>query len=160
LDPNLAETERIAIQQEEEDRQSGRRRRYNWDFDPHMDLFVTDLDGMLLRQLTDAPGYDAEGAYSSDGKQIAFCSDRDGDPDIYMLDVASGDVRQVTNAPGYDGGPFLSPDGEWIIYRSDRKKAEYLQIHAIRTDGTGDVALTDNNGVNWAPYWHPTEPYI
>ncbi|MEC8337404.1 MAG: biopolymer transporter Tol, partial [Planctomycetota bacterium] len=23
-----------------------------------------------------------------------------------------------------------------------------------------DTALTDNVGVNWAPYWHPTEPYI
>jgi TolB protein len=22
------------------------------------------------------------------------------------------------------------------------------------------VALTDNVGVNWAPFWHPTEPYI
>jgi Tol biopolymer transport system component len=22
------------------------------------------------------------------------------------------------------------------------------------------VALTDNIGVNWAPYWHPTKPYI
>jgi len=22
------------------------------------------------------------------------------------------------------------------------------------------VALTDNEGVNWAPYWHPSEPYI
>ena len=27
-------------------------------------------------------------------------------------------------------------------------------------DGKEDVALTDNIGVNWAPYWHPSEPYI
>lgn len=159
-DPNLAETERKAIQQEEEDRRTGRRRRYSWDFDPHMDLFEADRDGKILRQLTDTPGYDAEGAYSKDGQTIAFCSDRDGDADLYVLDVASGDVRQVTNEQGYDGGPFLSPDGEWIIYRTDRKKQDYLQIHAIRPDGTGDVALTDTNGVNWAPYWHPTKPYI
>lgn len=160
LDPSLAETERKAIAQEEEDRRTGRRRRYSWDFDPHMDLFEASLDGKLLRRLTDAPGYDAEGAYSPDGKQIVFCSDRDGDPDLYILDVASGETRQITNEPGYDGGPFFSPDGKWVIYRTDREKADYLQIHAIRADGTGDVALTDNNGVNWAPYWHPTAPYI
>jgi Tol biopolymer transport system component len=35
-----------------------------------------------------------------------------------------------------------------------------LQIHAVKTDGTSDTALTDNEGVNWAPYWHPTKPYI
>ncbi|MFM7843480.1 MAG: TolB family protein, partial [Planctomycetota bacterium] len=23
-----------------------------------------------------------------------------------------------------------------------------------------DTALTDNQGVNWGPYWHPTLPYI
>lgn len=160
LDPNLAETEQKAVQQEEEDRRTGRRRRYSWDFDPHMDLFEATRDGKLLRQLTNTPGYDAEGAYSPDGKQIVFCSDRDGDPDLYIMDVESGDARQITNEPGYDGGPFFSPDGEWVIFRTDREKADYLQVHAIRADGTGDVALTNNDGVNWAPYWHPTEPYI
>ena len=35
-----------------------------------------------------------------------------------------------------------------------------LQIHVIGIDGKNDVALTDNVGVNWAPYWHPTQPYI
>ena len=69
-------------------------------------------------------------------------------------------VRQLTNEPGYDGGPFISPDGKWVIYRTDRKQEDVLQIHAIGIDGKNDVALTDNIGVNWAPYWHPTKPYI
>ncbi len=30
----------------------------------------------------------------------------------------------------------------------------------IGIDGQHERALTDNIGVNWAPYWHPTEPYI
>ena len=90
----------------------------------------------------------------------SFCSDRDGDPDIYIMDRDGSNVRQLTNAPGYDGGPFFSPDGRWIVYRTDRKKPQHLQIHVIRADGKEDVALTDNIGVNWAPYWHPSEPYI
>jgi TolB protein len=110
--------------------------------------------------LTDVKGYDAEGAYSRDSSQIAFCSDRDGDPDIYVMNADGSDVRQLTNAPGYDGGPFISPDGKWVIFRSDRKKESYLQIHAIGIDGKNDTALTDNEGVNWAPYWHPTKPWI
>ena len=77
------------------------------------------------RRLTDTPGYDAEGAYSPDGKLIAFCSDRDGDPDIYVMNADGANVRQLTNAPGYDGGPFISPDGKWVVFRSDRKKEEY-----------------------------------
>jgi Tol biopolymer transport system component len=160
LDPQLEETEVAARRQDEEDRQSGVRRRYSWDFDPQMDIFEADLAGNILRRLTSEPGYDAECAFSPDGRQIVFCSDRDGDPDLYIMNSDGGDVRQLTNEPGYDGGPFFSPDGRWVIYRTDRKREEYLQIHVIAVDGTGDVALTDNVGVHWAPYWHPREPYV
>lgn len=160
LDPKLDQTETDARHQAEEDRKSGKRRRYQWDFDPFMDIYESDLNGKDLRRLTDAKGYDAEGAYSRDGKFIAFCSDRDGDPDLYVMDSDGSHVRQLTNASGYDGGPFISPDGKWVIFRSDRKKSEYLQIYVIGIDGKNETALTDTNGVNWGPYWHPSQPFI
>jgi Tol biopolymer transport system component len=161
LDPGLTETEEEALRQEEDDRRTGRRRRYEWVFDPHMDLFVADREGAILQRLTDSSGYDAEGAYSPDGKQIVFCSTRDGDPDLYVLQSDGSGVRQITDKPGYDGGPFFSPDGRWIVYRTDREEPDRLQIHVIRPDGSGDLAITSNpNEVNWAPYWHPTEPYL
>ncbi|MEZ6071775.1 MAG: biopolymer transporter Tol [Pirellulales bacterium] len=150
LDPQIDATEQAERDQQAEDAKTGRRRRYNWDFDPYLDIFEANPDGSELRQLTDSPGYDAEGSYSPDGSQIVFCSDRDGDPDLYIMDADGGNVRQLTNAPGYDGGPFFSPDGEWVVFRSDRKKEGFLQIYVIRTDGTQETALTDNKGVNWA----------
>ncbi len=160
LDPDLAATEAKARRQQEEDRKSGQRRRYSWDFDPYMDIFDMPREGGALRQLTDARGYDAEGAWSPNGNSIAFCSDRDGDPDIYLMDANGSNVRQLTNASGYDGGPFISPDNQWVVFRSDRKKESYLQIYVIGVDGKQEQALTDNEGVNWGPYWHPTQPYL
>ncbi len=160
LDPNLDETEAAELRQQAEDAKSGKRRRYQWDFDPHMEIFEANLDGSDPQRLTEVLGYDAEGAYSPDGSLIAFCSDRDGDPDLYVMNSDGSDVRQLTNAPGYDGGPFISPDGRWVVFRSDRKQEGYLQIYVIGIDGQHETALTDTNGVNWAPYWHPTEPYI
>ena len=145
----------------EEDRKSGVRRRYSWPFDPHTDIFEANLDGKILRRLTKAKGYDAEGAYSRDGKQIAFCSTRDGDPDIYVMNSDGSHVRQLTDAKGYDGGPFISPNGKWVVFRSDRKKEHHLQIYVIGIDGKNETLLTDDdNAVNWGPYWHPTKPYI
>ena len=140
LDPNLATTEQAERDRQAEDARSGKHRRYQWDFDPYMDIFACRPGGQDLRQLTHEKGYDAEGSYSPDGKQIVFCSDRDGDPDLYLMDADGGNVRQLTNAPGYDGGPFFSPDGKWIVYRSDRKKEGFLQIHVIGVDGQHDAA--------------------
>jgi Tol biopolymer transport system component len=159
-DPKIDDTEDTERKQQAADKAAGVRRRYKWDFDPHTDIYEADLNGKIVKQLTDAKGYDAEGAYSKDGKLIAFCSDRDGDPDIYVMNADGSDVRQLTNEPGYDGGPFISPDGKWVIFRSDRKKAEWLQIHVVGIDGKNDTALTDTTGVNWGPYWHPSAPYI
>lgn len=160
LDPNMDQTEAAERKQQEEDRKAGVRRRYKWDFDPYTDIFEADLDGKILRRLTTAKGYDAEGAWSKDGKLIAFCSDRDGDPNIYLMNADGSDVLQLTNAPGYDGGPFVSPDGKWVVFRSDRKKAEWLQIYVIGVDGKNETQLTDTQGVNWGPYWHPHKPYL
>jgi TolB protein len=160
LDPNLSDTESAAKKQQEEDAKSGVHRRYQWDFDPWMEIFSADLDGHHLKRLTDSPGYDAECAYTPDGKHIVFCSDRGGNPNIYVMDADGGNVRQLTHATGYNGGPFTSPDGRFVIYRSDRKKEGWLQIHVIGFDGQNDTALTDNQVVNWAPYWHPTKPHI
>jgi Tol biopolymer transport system component len=161
LDPKMSETEAAELKQQADDAKAGRRRRYEWPFDPFTEIFEVSVDGGPLKQITNSPGYDAEGAYSYDGKQIAFCSTRDGDPDLYLMNADGSDVRQLTNVDGYDGGPFLSPDGKWVCYRSDRKMKEHLQIHAISVDGKHDVALTDDpNSVFWAPYWHPTKPYL
>src|SRR5712692_11390881 len=54
-------------------RAAGKERRYSWDYDEQMDIFAARRDGARLRRLTDAPGYDAEAAYSPNGKKIVFC---------------------------------------------------------------------------------------
>lgn len=156
-DPDIATTELKA----REEAAKGGRRRYMWDFDPHMDIYKINLDGTGLTRLTDTPGYDAEGSYSADGKQIVFTSSRDGDPDLYIMDADGSNVRQLTNTKGYDGGPFFSPDMKWVIFRSDRDKEHMLQLFAISVDGKVEVQLTKNlDQVNWCPYFHPSGRYL
>jgi len=162
LDPNVLQTEAAERKRLELARKNPklRRRRYEWVFDPYMEIFEANRDGTGLRNLTNSPGYDAECSYSSDGKQIVFCSTRDGDPDLYVMNSDGTHVRQITNARGYDGGPFFSPDNRWIVFRSDREREGYLQIYLVRPDGSEERRLTNLPGVAWAPYWHPNGTHI
>ncbi len=134
--------------------------RYRWEFPDGMDIFKADLDGKGLVRLTNSNGYDAEGSYSPDGKQIVFTSFRDGDGEIYIMDADGRNARRITKAPGYDGGPFFSPDGKRIIYRSDRRGDDKLQIYINNLEGTAERALTSNDFVNWGPYFHPDSKHI
>ncbi len=147
-----------------QEKKTKKRRRYAWDFDPHMAIFEADLDGLKLRKLTDVAGYNAEGSYAPDGQSIVFCSNRTGPKnlELFIMDADGKNVRQLTRAPGcYNGGPFFSPDGKRIIFRSDRKKKDHLQLYVINADGSGEKALTDDlNWVFWAPYWHKDGKHI
>ena len=164
LDPEAQAKYAPEFNQREEDRKAGKRRRYQWDFDPHMDIFEADPDGSNLRRLTDAKGYDAEGSYSADGQWIVFCSERAGTGgyELFIMDKDGKNVRQLTKAPNcYNGGPFFSPDGKRVIFRSDRTKKDQLQLYVINSDGAGERPLTnDVNWVQWGPYWHPDNKHI
>jgi TolB protein len=162
LDAKAHYAEEIKLR--EEDRATGRHRRYKWDFDPYMTIFEADPDGSNLKPLTHAKGYHAEGSYSPDGKHIVFCSNRGNEKDLelYIMDSEGKNVRQITHAPGcYNGGPFFSPDGKKVVFRSDRKEKDRLQLYVINADGTGERALTDDpNWVQWGPYWYKDGRHI
>jgi TolB protein len=160
-DPEAKRHQTAEFKQREEDAKAGVRRRYKWDFDPFMEIYEANPDGSDLRPLTNAKGYDAEGSYSPDGKQIVFCSHRDGDLQLYIMNSDGTNPRKLTDAPGcYNGGPFFSPDGKRVIFRADRKKKDFLQIYVINADGSNERQLTDTEGVNWGPYWHPDGKHV
>lgn len=163
-DPNAEAKYKEEYAHREEEKKTGKRRRYVWDFDPYMQIYQAKSDGTGLKALTDAKGYNAEGSYSSDGKRIVFCSNRSGDDnfELYIMDADGSNVRQLTKAPGcYNGGPFFSPDGKRVIFRSDRDKKDHLQLYVINSDGTGEKRLTNNlDWVYWAPYWHPDGKHL
>ncbi|MBX7104781.1 MAG: biopolymer transporter Tol [Gemmataceae bacterium] len=162
LDPQAEKQYAPELAARAEEKAKGTRRRYSWDFDSHMDIFEANPDGTDLKRLTSTDGYDAEGAYSPDGKSIVFCSKRTGSLELFIMNADGTGARQLTNTPNcYNGGPFFSPDGKRVIFRSDRKEKDRLQLYVINADGTGERCVADKpNWVCWGPFWHPDGRHV
>ena len=58
-------------------------------------------NGRWLRRLTDDPFNDLCPAYSPDGRQIAFCSDRTGAFEIWAMNRDGSEQHPVTSLGGY-----------------------------------------------------------
>lgn len=149
-------------------------RKYLWAVYPEFDIFVADESGKIQKQLTDAPGYDAEATVSPKGDKIVFTSDRSGDLELWIMDVDGKNQKQITNGLGYDGGAFFSPDGKKLVFRSSRPQtpeeikeykdllAEHLvaptnmEIYTCNVDGSDLKKVTNLGKANWAPFFHPS----
>lgn len=148
-------------------------RGYVWPIYPGYDIFKATLDGSKLIRLTNSPGYDAEAAFSPDGKKIVFTSLRDGDLDLYLMNADGTGLKRLTTERGYDGGPFFSWDGRTIVYRAfhpknEKELSEYeallaenlikptrAELFVMNADGSNKRRLTNNGAANWAPFMHP-----
>ena len=73
-----------------------------------------------MQPVTNDPSPDWKPAWSPDGEDIAFYSNRAGNRDIFVVPSGGGLVRQLTTHTGGDTTPSWSPDGERIVYVSRR----------------------------------------
>jgi TolB protein len=142
--------------------------KYLWAFPKETRIVRCDLtkaDG-TAKTLQDVGGYageyQAEGSLSADGRHLLYCSLESNEGDLFVLDLKTKAKNRIVQAKGYDGGPFFSPDGKRICYRSDRNNDNLLQLFVadLVFNEQGEIVgiereyqLTDNQCVNWCPYW-------
>ncbi|MDH5599392.1 MAG: hypothetical protein OEY34_09715, partial [Cyclobacteriaceae bacterium] len=147
--------------------------KYLWPIYASYDIFVADLEGNIIRQLTDTEGYDAEPTVSPNGDKIVFTSTRSGDLELWTMNIDGSDQKQITHLPGYDGGAFFSPDGTKLVFRASRPQGEQLkeykelllkglvaptnmEIFTCNLDGSDLKQITNLGKANWAPFYHPS----
>jgi len=80
------------------------------------DIYLMKIGGKP-ENLTNSPFLDTEPAWSADGTQLAWASDRAGGRmDIWVRDMRTGAERRVTQLPNAAMAPAWSPDGTRIAY--------------------------------------------
>lgn len=152
--------------------------RYIWPLYAGYDIFMADLNGNIVKQLTNAEGYDAEATLSPDGKLMVYTSVKNGDLDLYVMNIETGEEQQVTTELGYDGGAWFSPDGTKLLWRASRPSTpeeikEYkellaeglvaptnMEVFVSDMDGKNQRKVTSLGKANWAPNFMPDSERI
>jgi TolB protein len=123
------------------------------------DVYVMNLDGSDITQLTTHPEADFDPVWSPDGTQIAFRSHRDGNEEVYVMNVDGSNQTNISNAPGGDYSPAWSPDGKLIAFMSDRKGGN-PNVWVMEPDGSNPRQVTTIPGISEYPSWSPDSSQI
>lgn len=96
--------------------------------------------------------YNGNPAWSPDGTQIAFDSDRSGTQEIWVMQAEGGGAIQLTHTDqGYSEFPSWSPDGERIAFCSNR--TGNTEIWVMSATGENQTQLTFDPTSDITPAW-------
>ncbi|GCE12226.1 S9 family peptidase [Tengunoibacter tsumagoiensis] len=110
-------------------------------------LFLINLSGGEPQQLTDGDWDNSDAAWSPDGKQLAFVSNRNEDrwrwpgDDVYVLSFQEGQanvLRRLTDGKLACNAPGWSPDGQQLAFIGSPKLhgAGQAYLYVLASDGS------------------------
>jgi TolB protein len=123
------------------------------------EIFTIDpYAGKEIARLTSSPGIDVSPAWSPDGSQLAFVSERSGGPQIYAMNADGSNPHRVTFSGSQNTDPAWSPKGDRIAFIG--RDGGHFDVFTVRTDGSGMDRVTQGAGDNEDPSWSPDGEYI
>ena len=136
-----------------------------------LSVWTMNSDGSSPTRLTDdktrteklasfIPVYDGNPAWSPDGTQIAFISNRDYLFAVWVMNADGSNARLVTDKVIDAGEPAWSPDGGKIAFSGGARGSVMMtipsvNIYVVNLDGSGLTQLTRDSGMNGNPAWSP-----
>ena len=129
-----------------------------------LELYIMDVDGSNVVQVTNELGYDGGAFFSPDGTQLLFRASRpktkeeitkyksllaEGlveptDMELFLVNVDGSNMRQITELGNANWAPFFHPSGEKIIFSSNHntERGFPFNLFMINPDGTGLEQVT------------------
>lgn len=109
------------------------------------DLFVMEMDGSNIRQLTNERGLALSPSLSEDGRTVLFTSYRKRVPDLFLLELGNPKPQQVTHSTTLEVGGTFVPGSNQILTSVSQGQGSNLLV--LNRDGTVVTKLTQSNQV-------------
>lgn len=131
---------------------------FNSDRAGNEDIFVVDVASGDVTPLTTAEQDDIHGAWSLDGSQILFVTEREipvssGTLDFYVMNADGTEQQPLADSTVFEGDALWSPDGEHVVYMSNAEGSWQLYV---RDAGDGSLRRVTDGEANYVfPVWRP-----
>ncbi len=112
------------------------------------DLWVCDIDGKNLKQLTNTREAEASPTWSPDNRTICFSSEAGGQSALYTITTAGGAMKKLPGAYGLCTEPDWSPDGKIIAYT--RQSGRNFSIYIVPVNGGTPREVATGEDPSWA----------
>jgi Tol biopolymer transport system component len=106
-----------------------------------------------------------EPAWSPDGREIAFVSERarhgrcffhdcfGSAPELYVMNSDGTGVRRLTRTTAYEVSPAFAPGGRQVVFARLTAEADDYELWTIRLDDERERQLTSNRSWDLMPSW-------
>jgi hypothetical protein len=113
------------------------------------EIYVIDIDGTNLTQLTSNSLLDGHPGWSPDDSRIVYASFRDADKaSIIIMDSNGKEITDLTPSGVNDNDPDFLPDGR-IVFKTDRFSASpQVRIAVMNDDGSQVEQISFADGVS------------
>jgi hypothetical protein len=126
------------------------------DRDGDGEIYMMNIDGTDVVQLTDNTALDYGGSVAPDGDKVVFVSDRSGNREIHAMDIDGTNVVQLTNDTAFESlSPDWSPDGTRIAFWRRNSTPFAAELYIVDADGSNLVRMTSNSKDDNYPFWSP-----
>ena len=115
------------------------------------DIFIINIDGSNLVNLTHSMAHDGEPSWSPDGSQIAFTSNRTNSPyGIHIMNADGSNVEQYETG-NFSFGPKWSPNGERLLFLNPDYKVSNI-LFSGNISGSNLITLGGGiDSADWSP---------
>ena len=164
-------------------RASGKERRYSWDYDPEMELYVRNAQHRHAASSDEqARATTPRPAISPDGQWIVFSSTRDG----YDRQLSAAEQKQLETRsqllrrdlhharrrrrlrrrgasptfPAMTAGRSSHRTASASSGVASTRRGVIADVRTMNLDGTDERQITDFGAMSWAPYIHPSGQYV